>query len=63
MKLTIKEYCIRCGICEDLHGELFHFDHEKDAIEIKYDTIPPVLEDKAKQAMADCAIAAIHIRR
>lgn len=63
MKLTIKEFCIRCGLCEDLYGELFHFDHKKDAIEIKYDVIPSELEEKAKNAMADCAIAAIHIAR
>ncbi len=61
MKLTIKEYCIRCGICEDLHGDIFWFDHESDSIKIKYDVIPPELEEDAKKAMAECSIAAIHL--
>lgn len=61
MKLTIKEYCVRCGICEDLHGDIFQFDHESDTIKVKYDVIPPELEEEAKQAMAECSIAAIHL--
>ena len=63
MKLTVKDFCIRCGLCEDLHGELFHFNHKKDAIDIKYEEIPSELEEKAKKAMGDCAIAAIHIAK
>ena len=61
MKLYIKEYCIRCGMCEDLYPELFYLNVDKDEIEIKYEDIPPELEEKAKDAIRDCAIAAIHV--
>ena len=61
MKLEIKEYCIRCGLCEDLYPELFHLDWDKDEIVILYEEIPESLIDTAKSAMRDCAIAAIHI--
>jgi len=63
MKLYIKEYCVRCGLCEDLYPELFRLDTEKDEIEIKYDEIPVELEAKAKNAMRDCAIAAVFVQR
>ena len=61
MKLEIKDYCIRCGICEDCHGDLFWFNHDTDEIEVKYDVIPPEKEEEAKLAMAQCAMAAIHL--
>lgn len=61
MKLAIKEYCIRCGLCEDLYPELFRFDWDKDEIEILYDDIPPQLEETAKNAMRDCALTVIHV--
>ena len=61
MKLEIKDYCVRCGICEDLYPELFHVNCDKDLVEIKYDEIPAELEEKAKGAMRDCSIAAIHV--
>ena len=60
MRLEVKEYCIRCGICEDLYPELFHVDLENDVVEVKYEEIPQELEETAKAAMRDCAIAAIH---
>lgn len=63
MKLKIKEYCIRCGICEDLYPELFHVDFEEDVVKVRYDEIPTELEETARKAMGDCAIAAIHIDR
>ena len=63
MKLTIKDYCIRCGTCIDLHGDLFEFNVEEDCIDLKYDIIPEELEAEAKKAMADCHMAAIHVVR
>ncbi len=60
MRLEVKAYCIRCGICEDLYPELFHVDLENDVVEVKYEEIPQELEETAKAAMRDCAIAAIH---
>jgi ferredoxin len=63
MKLYIKEYCVRCGLCEDLYPELFHLNTERDEIEIKYEAIPAEFEEMAKEAMRDCAIAAIFVER
>lgn len=63
MKLKIMDYCIRCGMCEDYFPELFHFDLEEDCIKVLHDEIPAELEDKAKEMIRDCAIAAIHIVR
>jgi len=63
MKLEIKDYCIRCGLCEDLHGDIFHFNHDTDEIEVKYDEIPSEKEEAAKKAMAECAITAIYLAR
>lgn len=61
MRLGIREYCIRCGICEDLYPELFHVNLQEDAVEVKYDPIPGELEETARSAMRDCAIAAIYV--
>ncbi len=61
MKLYIKDFCVRCGLCEDLYPEIFRLDVDKDEIEIKFDEIPKELEPKAKEAIRDCAIAAIHV--
>ena len=63
MKLTIKDYCVRCGLCEDLYPEIFRLDVAKDEIEIKFDELPESLEEKAKDAMRDCAIAAIFVAK
>lgn len=61
MKLKIQDYCIRCGTCIDLHGELFEFNVEEDCIDLKHEVVPEDLEAEAKKAIADCHIAAIHV--
>ncbi len=63
MQLEIKDFCVRCGLCEDLHEKLFRLNVEEDRVDILYDVIPPELEDDAKQAIADCAVAAIFVKR
>lgn len=63
MKLEIKEYCIRCGLCEDLYPQLFRLNLTEDRIDLLHDQVPAELEDMARQAIRDCAIAAIHIKR
>lgn len=62
MKIEIKDFCIRCGLCEDLYPELFHFDHPSDAIQVKADLIEGDLVEVARNAARDCAIAAIHLK-
>lgn len=59
MKIEIKNYCIRCGICVGLYPELFAHNFEKDGIELLMNPIPKALEEKARNAMKDCAVAAI----
>jgi len=64
MKLEInKEYCIRCGLCEDLYPDLFKRNYEEHCIDILYDEIPAELEERAKQAAEDCAVAMIKVIR
>lgn len=61
MKLGIRDYCIRCGICEDLYPQLFHVNLDEDVVEVRYDPVPEELEETARSAMKDCAIAAIYV--
>lgn len=63
MKLKIKDYCIRCGICEDLYPDMFLRNYETHKIDVLPDEIPPEYEERAKQAVDDCAVAAIQIIR
>lgn len=62
MKIKIKEYCVRCGLCQDLYPELFKYNPEIDAIDIKYDEVPEELTEKARKATADCAVTAIFLK-
>lgn len=61
MKIELSEYCIRCGICEDLYPDLFQRNYEEHCMDVLYDVIPAELEARAEQAAADCAVAAIKI--
>lgn len=61
MKIKIADYCIRCGICEDLYPELFQRNYSEHCMDLLLDEIPAELEERAKQAAADCAVAAIQV--
>ena len=61
MKITVMDYCIRCGICEDLYPDIFKRNYETHNIDVLFDEIPEDLKERAKQAQADCAVAAIKI--
>ena len=61
MKLKIREFCIRCGMCEDLFPRLFKLNTKDDCIDILHDVIPPELEEDAKKAIAACAVTAIFV--
>ena len=63
MKIEIKDYCVRCGLCEDLCPEIFKLNVQDDVIELKYDEIPKELEEKALQMIADCAVGAIFLKK
>lgn len=63
MKIEIKEFCIRCGICVGLYPELFAHNFEEDCIDILKDPDTPELEEMAKNAAKDCAVTAIFLHR
>ncbi|MBQ8662994.1 MAG: ferredoxin [Eubacterium sp.] len=62
MKVTLADYCIRCGLCEDLYPDLFKRNYEKHCIDVLYDEIPEDKQERMRQAQADCAVAAILIK-
>ena len=61
MKIELADYCIRCGLCEDLYPDIFKRNYEEHCIDVLFDVIPAELEERVKQAVADCAVAAIKI--
>ena len=63
MRLGIKDFCIRCGICIDICPELYDMDYKEDMIRIKDNEIPDTLMDRAKESIKDCAVGAIHFQR
>lgn len=63
MKIKIMDYCIRCGICEDLYPDMFKRNYEEHCMDVLVDEVPAELEERAKQAQADCAVAAINLSK
>ena len=56
---VIKEKCIGCGNCVAITDqEIFDFNDEGLA-EVKVDTVPEELEEKAKEAIEGCPTEAI----
>lgn len=62
MKIELADYCIRCGICEDLYPDLYKRNYEEHCIDVLYDEIPKELEEHAKKSAEDCAVAAIRLK-
>ncbi len=62
MKIEIADYCVRCGMCSDIYPDIFKRNWDKHCIELLNDEIPEELEERAKQAAEDCAVAAIKIK-
>ena len=63
MKIQLADYCIRCGLCEDLYSDIFKRNYETHSMDVLFDEIPAELEERVKAAAADCAVAAIKIVR
>lgn len=61
MRVELADYCIRCGICEDLYPGLFWRNYEGHCMDVLYDEVPEELQEQAVQAAKDCAVAAIRI--
>ncbi len=62
MRIELADYCIRCGLCEDLYPDIYKRNYENHCMDILHDPIPPELEERAKQSAADCAVAAVRLR-
>ncbi|MCI8991106.1 MAG: ferredoxin [Eubacterium sp.] len=62
MKIELADYCIRCGICEDLYPDLYKRNYEKHCIDVLYDELPKEMEERAKKSAEDCAVAAIRLK-
>lgn len=61
MKIEIKEYCIRCGICTSLYPELFVRNFENDCIDVVKEAQTEEEIQAAKDAVRDCAVTAIFL--
>lgn len=61
MKIEIKDYCIRCGICTSLYPELFVRNFENDCIDVVKEAESAEEIETAKNAAKDCAVTAIFL--
>ena len=62
MKISISNYCIRCGICEDLYPDIYKRNYEEHTMDVLCDEVTPELEERVKASIADCAVAAISMK-
>lgn len=63
MKLKVKDFCIRCQICESLYPALFKLDVDNDNITVLVDKVSDSLMEEAKAAIRDCAVTAIFLTK
>ena len=63
MKLKVKDFCIRCQICESLYPALFKLDVDNDIISVLVDEVSDCLMEDAKAAIRDCAVTAIFLTK
>lgn len=61
MKATISNVCMGDRNCNNLCPEVFEYDEDKLLSIVKHDEIPKHLEDKVRQAAAECGADAITI--
>lgn len=59
MKVTVEDTCTACGLCIDACPEVFEMGDE--IAEVKVDTVPPELEESARQAADECPVEAIKV--
>ena len=60
--VTIADHCIRCGLCIDLHPELFDYDYDKDEICVLPEAQKTERREEVKEMAKDCAVAAIRVK-
>ena len=61
MKIELADYCIRCGLCEDLYPDIFKRNYETHSMDVLIDEVPEGMVERVQQAVADCAVAAIKV--
>ena len=54
-----REGCIGCGMCEQTAPEVFQL--EGGAARVQCGTVAPHLEERVKQAAAECPVLVIHV--
>lgn len=62
MKINIADYCIRCGICEDIYPDIYKRNYKDHSIDVLVDDVPSELEERVKNSISDCAVAAISMK-
>lgn len=55
-----KDGCISCGLCPSICPEVFRMG-EDDLAEAYVDTVPPEVEDSAKEAADSCPVSVIDV--
>jgi len=61
--LVHRETCIRCGLCIDLHPELFDLDYKNDQIIVLPEAQKEERREEVKEMAADCPVAAIRVKQ
>ncbi len=59
----IKDFCIRCMLCQTLYPELFELDFDNDIMRVKFEEVPESMAEAAKNAIRDCAVTAIFVQK
>ena len=63
MRIEIKDFCIRCGLCQNLYPELFKLNFAEDRVDVMFNEIPEKYHEHARGAAADCAVTCIFIKK
>lgn len=61
--VKIADYCIRCGLCIDLHPGLFELNFENDCITILEEAQKEERYEEMKEMAADCPVAAMIVTK
>jgi len=61
--VSIADHCIRCGLCIDLHPELFDLDYKNDQIIVLPEAQKEERREEVKEMAADCPVAAIRVKQ
>lgn len=63
MNIEIKEHCIRCGICSGIYKGFFEYNVKDDCMECSCTDFKDENIEIIKNAMADCPVTAIFIKK